>query len=151
MTPFYEWKEYLKATHSTQPISVDDFSSVIRKKNSDFAFVEELSALLQFTQKQPLVIERTKEELASLQVKAFKALEKECPEISKADLHILLTKACLLQLAQIKEEVFSLLPDGYQWLEMSVPERALVLYRCPSYALRHEELPEELLKGKNIS
>lgn len=148
VTPFHEWKEYLQTMHSAQSVSIQDPSSVVRKKTSDFAFVEELSILLQFAQNQSLVIERTKEELLSLQAKTCKILVKECPEISKADLPLLLTKACLLELAQIKDDFFSVLPGGNQWLEMNIPERALLLYRHPNSILTREDLSEELLNEK---
>lgn len=150
VAPFNEWGEYLRAVDHSQPPEIQDGRSIQRKKSSDFAFVEELSALLQMAQKQPLAIERTKEDLATLNEKAIKQLRKECPESSKADLHLLITKACALEFAKLSSEKFSLLPAGNEWLDMSIPERALALYRHPVHRLSREDLPEELLNEKTL-
>lgn len=144
VTPFHEWAELQRASRFAQAISIKDVKAIERRKENDFAFVEELSALLKLAQKQPLAIERTSEDLASLNEKSFKALRKDCPELSKADLHLLITKACGLGFADLNNEKLSLQQDGSDWLEMSIPERALALYRHHGHQLSREDLPDEL-------
>lgn len=150
VTPFYEWGEYNRAIANSHCTSIKEVHAIERRKGSDFAFVEELSALLTLAVKNPLTIERTAEDLASLNEKAFKSLRKECPELSKADLHLLITKACALEFAELNGEKLALLPAGKEWLEMSIPERALSLYRHSEHLLSREDLPDELATEKAL-
>jgi len=47
ITPFYEWREYLCQVQNRDPISIIDEEKIKRLKKSDFAFIEEMSSILE--------------------------------------------------------------------------------------------------------
>lgn len=144
VVPFAEWQQYLCFCKESLSCPVKDEKSIERKKVSDFAFVEELSALLKAAAKQPLALESTSEDLHSLSDKTFKALKRTCEELSQGDLHHLINKLCTLGFATIEKEKLIASEEGIEWLELSIPERALMIYRSPLHRLSREDLPQEL-------
>lgn len=101
VTPFHEWKEYLYFFRATEPVCID--SPIEKRDESDFAFIEEMSDLLLKAKKSPLVIASSP------------ALE----------------KLTLLKLAEYEARTLRILEAGDAWLDLSLDNRALYLYRNP--------------------
>lgn len=103
VTPFYEWHEYLKFVRATEAPPIPPSEPIVRKAPSDFAFIEEMSALLIRAKKKPLSVDRS-------------------PAVEKL---------LLLKLADFKEGQIQALPAATPWLDLSLENRALHLYRHP--------------------
>src|SRR3989344_1230011 len=101
VTPFREWKQYLTFLKETESPPIQAVHAIVRKDTRDFAFVEDLSLLLQ--------------------KKTFPA-EKADP---------LIEKLCLVKLAEKIKGRLSPLPAAEEWLDMTLENRALYLYRHP--------------------
>jgi hypothetical protein len=102
VTPFHEWREYLCFLRATEPVCIEA-SSVEPKSDSDFAFIEEMSDLLLKSKGAPQAIEKTA------------AVE----------------KLCLLKLAEYREGHLITSEAGDAWLDLSLENKALHLYRHP--------------------
>lgn len=99
ITPFHEWHEYLKFLRATETPLISE--PVQRKSESEFAFIEEMSQWLLKAKKKPLPTA-------------------SCPAIEK--LH-------LIKLADYSSGKLTALPEGDAWLDLSLENRALYLYR----------------------
>lgn len=132
VAPFYEWHQYLRFLKETEapPIS----QPVLRAKQSDFAFIEEASALLSSAKKRPI-------SLAEIPAKFH---------LSPAYSQRLVAKLCLVQLAEQKEGRLIPLEAASDWLEMSLENRALYLYRHPLNHLFSCSLSPEVATERNL-
>lgn len=99
--PFYEWQEYLSFFRKTEPCAISE--GVERSCEKDFAFLEEMSHLLAKVRKKGQAVEKT-------------------PLVEK----LLLTK-----LAEYKEGKLKATEAGDAFLDLSLENRALHLYRHP--------------------
>ncbi len=147
VTPFWEWKEYLLKQRDSIPIPIDHQDQVSRLKKRDFAFIEEMSAILQAA---PLSIERTSEELINVSDKSYAQLKKSCPELSQADIHYLVSKLCRLDWAEIRDDKLYALESGKEWLTLDLRDRAINLYRHPHNRLEREDFSSVLLADKPL-
>jgi len=103
ISPFHEWCEYLKFVRATETPRIAPKEPIKRYKESDFHFLEEMSQLLLKAKKKPLPIEKTA------------AVE----------------KLCLVKLAVWDEGKLQALEAADEWLDFSLENRALHLYRHP--------------------
>jgi hypothetical protein len=124
VTPFHEWQEYLDFMRKTTPTPVSDPTLVERLYPSDFAFVQEMTLMLQAAKKQPVVITQ------------------RGPDVVQ--------KATLLKLAEIKGNKLCPTETTTEWLEMRLENRALYLYRHPLNHICSVELPAHLQQEKVI-
>lgn len=104
VAPFHEWHEYLRFFRATEPPCIESKEPIIRFKESDFAFLEEMSELLMKAKKKSLTIEKST------------AVE----------------KLSLTKLAEYTDGKLSTLEAGDAWLDLSLENRALYLYRNPN-------------------
>lgn len=103
VTPFHEWREYLCFFRATEPVCIDPKDPIEPVSDNDFAFIEEMSSLL------------------------LKAKAKSIP-ISKSPA---VEKLVLLKLAEHVDGKLRSLEAGDAWLDLSLENRALHLYRHP--------------------
>jgi hypothetical protein len=101
VSPFHEWHEYLRFIRATETPSIDPNEPVQRTYDSDFVFLEEMSSLLLKAKKKPIAVELT-------------------PAVQKL---------CLVRLAELNSDRLQTLPAGDEWLDLSLENRALHLYR----------------------
>lgn len=104
VAPFHEWSEYLRFSRKTEPPLIDPKEPIIRKDESDFAFIERMSESLLKAKKKPLAVEKT-------------------PAIEKL---------CLMKLAEYADGKLRVLEAGDAWLDLSLENRSLHLYRHPN-------------------
>jgi hypothetical protein len=123
VTPFHEWREYSIFLKSTEVQPIADPSQVLRKQTQDFAFVQDLTALLNRAKKEP---------------------------VSITDTPYLAAKLRLLRLAEIKEGKLYALDNADEWLDMRMENRALYIYRHPHNSLLSDHLPIHLCTEKLI-
>lgn len=105
ITPFHEWREYLHFVQATETPCIDPAEPIERAQDSDFAFIEEMSS-----------------HLLKAKMKSF-SLEQTVPAIQKL---------LLIQLAELKKGKLHCLKAGDEWLDLSLENRALHLYRHPN-------------------
>jgi len=104
ITPFYEWHQHLRFLQQTEAPLIQEKDEVIQTYKSDFAFVEEMTEILQSIRKRGKFIE---------QIPQQKAIE----------------KLCLIGLADIVDRRLIVQEEAASWLEMSLENKALHLYR----------------------
>ncbi len=103
VAPFNEWHNYLRFVRATETPCIDSKEPIQRTRDSDFAFIEEMSSLLLKAKKKPFATDLT-------------------PAIQKL---------CLVKLADYKAGRLHTLDAGDEWLDLSLENRALHLYRHP--------------------
>ncbi len=118
ITPFYEWSQYLEFLKSTDAHTLAQ-GSIQRKHASDFAFVEELEALL---------------------------LK---PQLKKGNGH-LIEKLKLVKLVEEIEGRLSATEAAKEWLDMSLENKALYLYRHPHNQILRTRISSEIATERNI-
>lgn len=104
VTPFHEWKEYLCFFRATEPVCIDPKDPIEYTAGADFAFIEEMSSYLLRAKSKP---------------------------ISVATTTTAVQKLLLLKLAELADGKLHTLEAGDAWLDLSLENRALYLYRHP--------------------
>lgn len=102
VVPFYEWSEYLRFFRRTEPPILKE--AITRSKETDFAFIEEMSHFLLKAKKGPF----------------------STPKIAPVE------KLCLVKLAEYANGKLTALEAGDAWLDLSLENRSLYLYRHPN-------------------
>jgi hypothetical protein len=149
VTPFYEWKEYLKFLRDTKPPSIKDHSAIVQNHPEEFAFIQHMAAILTLAKKAPIPLSPD-----GLPTKgALTTLLNKCsghdPDPS-AYLQRLIHKLSTLKLADTIDHRLYALESANEWLDMRPENRAMYLYRHPLNRPSSKTLPLELFQDKNI-
>ncbi len=142
VSPFHEWHEYLKFFKTTDALSIAEEKKIIRKRKNDYAFVEDLGALLLLSQKIniPSPLDRV-------------ALEQIASSLCLEDLEyvsLLINKLEILQLVESKDGKLLATEASSHFLNMNPEKRALYLYKNPLNRILNSALPQEIATEKNI-
>lgn len=140
VSPFEEWQDYLCHMSHLSLTPISNPKTITREKSSDFAFVEELSALLELAQKGAGLKDK----------KIFSALQKKCPDFNEEDFDYLVQKLYLLNLVEKKGEEIFTTADGAKWLKLNLTDRAIYLYRHPRNSITMKNVPKELCTERTI-
>jgi hypothetical protein len=142
VTPFHEWREYLTflKTTTTQPIT--DIAKIERYRLHDFAFIEDMTSILQLVKKQPTL-------LNPKGYADFAARLQEMPPTPQY-LDQIVSKLQLLKLAEVEDGKLQAAEPAAEWLEMRVENRALYLYRHSLNKIQSVPLPSHLMSEKVI-
>jgi hypothetical protein len=137
ITPIHEWREYLLFLHKTTAPLISDTTSLTRTRESNFAFVEDMGAILQEAKKKPFSLERwdsSKElpdpvirhlaPICHLPIKNQEQMAFTEPYLSK-----ILQKILLLKLGETKNGRLHVLDAALDWLNLNPENRSLHLYR----------------------
>lgn len=116
VTPFHEWSEYLKFFQSTQASSID--TSVEATDKCDFAFIEKMSDLLKRSAQAPITTDRS-------------------PHVDKL---------VLVKFGQFEHGKFTSSDTGISWIDQSLENRALSLYRHPQNRILSLDIHERHLR-----
>ena len=156
VTPFHEWREYLRFLETTETKKIADPSKVQLKRPSEFSFVQDLALILDQTQKKPLTLIATQDSLC-FSPESKKQLIPLFPgsnideNINDTYLNTLLFKLTVLRLANAISGELHITEAGLEWLGMRLDSQALYLYRHPkneiqSYDFTPENYSEKALK-----
>ncbi|HSX03433.1 MAG TPA: hypothetical protein VLG76_01755, partial [Rhabdochlamydiaceae bacterium] len=140
VSPFYEWRQYLLFLKGAMAPSISDKENIIRKNQSDFGFIENLSFFLNEARKQPLMLKKTKP--------GRFVLAKPFPNISEEETHIALSKLSQLKLGDPVSGRFYALDSANDWLDMKPENRALFVYRHPLNRFEKEGLSGDLFSER---
>ena len=111
ITPFYEWREYLRFIRETTPITIPEQNKVVRRHALDFGYLSEMNKLIDQLHTSPLPLPAAKSTAFS-----------ECMIHTMEFLH----------LAEIRNKQLHPLEFSKEWLQMPLPEQAIALYRHPA-------------------
>jgi len=133
--PLHEWQEYLCHVRDTEPSPIIDEEKIKRTKTSDFAFIEDMAAILEILNKAPIRQD---------------AILHKCKDLTEEEVGNICNKLSDLNLAEKKDSTLQITSDGALWLKMQPIEKALFLYRHPLNSLKNKNFPEELCQERTI-
>jgi hypothetical protein len=125
ITPFQEWREYLRFLRDTEVKSLPENAKIEQTHFSGFAFIEEMSALLSQARRHPISCEELEETPA-------------------------LAKLRLLKLGEIVDKRLCALDAANDWLDMNLENRALFVHRHPLNRLVSDRVSSHLATDRNI-
>jgi hypothetical protein len=135
VTPFYEWHQYLRFLKETEAHPIETPETISRKRDNDYAFVEDMASLLQLIRKRPQPLdplglsENMAAEFAALCHISLETAT-DLPFARNYFAH-LIDKLRLVKLANLVDSRLYALDSANDWLDMSLENRALFLYRHP--------------------
>lgn len=118
VTPFYEWKEYLSFLKATEAPPIENEELIEKKRSTPFAFIETMSALLE------------------------KAKEAPFPTPLSSEVE----KLRITKLASYENGVLHFNEPAEAWLDLSLENRALYLYRNPNNQILETEVGEKCIR-----
>jgi len=127
VTPFYEWREYLQFEKESIPRSIDNSESIVRRHPQDFGFIMEMKKLLTLAEERPYPI-------ADLQAEDSQILD----------------KLLQVQFAEVTNDHFTILANGRKWLELSLADKAIALYRNPLNSFAEVFSNPKLFTDRNL-
>ena len=128
ITPFYEWHQYLRFLRETDAPIIELSDLVQRKRDRDFAFIEDMTSVLQLLQKKPVLLDSAMP--AAFATACHIPLETvEDFNFVKQYFTHLVDKLCLLKLAAQVDSRLYALETANDWLDLSLENRSLFLYR----------------------
>ncbi len=141
VTPLHEWHQYLLFLKETESPVIDKASPIKRARKTDFAFIEEMTAVLTYLQKQPEPLDGALTEKLAAVCKI--------PHDAKAMTH-LIEKLCLIKLAGKSNGRLYALDSANDFLDLRVDNRALYLYRHSLNRILCPSVPTELMLERHI-
>jgi hypothetical protein len=144
VSPFHEWHEYLKFFKTTEVPSIPEQKPIVRKRKSDYAFVEDLGSLLLLMKKTSLpcpVDPASLEKIASALSLSLEDLEY---------VSLLIKKLQLIQLIEPGDQKFLVTDIAAHFVNLDLEKRALYLYRHPLNRILNGALPQELATEKYV-
>ncbi len=144
LIPFYEFKEYLDHFNKTTPPSIPDTQKLIKKRNSDFGFVEDLSSIVQMAKKGVSLLKIEENIKKELGIKDTDII------VSNTYVNSLTNKLLQIKFLTKKQNLLQSTSSANKWLELTIDHRALHLYYHPLNLLTQSNLLNELLNEKNI-
>ena len=155
ITPYREWRDYLIFLEKTKTPSIKETKQIQRKYLSDFVFIENMSLCLHLAKKKPLSL-ISKGEDFSPSKDALQMFQKKCknlqlpPDELEEHIKTLIEKLCMLKLGDKVDDRFYSLEGANQWLDLSMEDKALHVYRHPLNQLHSSRLSVDLCAERNI-
>jgi hypothetical protein len=156
ITPFHEWRQYLRFLKDTEPTKMSDGLQVERRRPHDFSFVQDMGIVLTLAKKQPLNLMPFSERQWSLEknlrtaiAAKFEGLDEEHPDFILY-LNKILNKLKLLKLLDVVDGRLYALESANDWLDMRLENRALFIYRHPLNQLEGEGCPPMLCSDRLV-
>lgn len=135
ITPYHEWREYLRHIRDTEPQSIIDEEQIEGLEATHFAFIDQMTSALTLSSEKGGI--------------SVQALGKRADILSK-DKDKICERLLDLRLATLKEGELKATVDAPIWLNMDNQERALFLCRNPLACLSHESFPQSLITERGI-
>jgi DNA-binding Lrp family transcriptional regulator len=156
VTTLHEWREYCAFLQSTEASSISTIHEVIRRRPSDFSYIQDLSQILSMAKKQPIPLIADKNNrmlpdkaaLSSLIAKMEGFEENDPAFIDYIDR--LVVKMRQLKLADIVDNRLYALESVNDFLDMRFESRAIFLYRHPLNRLISNQIPAEITTDRNL-
>lgn len=153
VTPFAEWAEYLKFIRDTASKSIPSTEKVQRARSSDFAFIEDIVAILQLAKKKPIAVRLDKDQNIVFSKEDIALIESKLTDLSKGSdeyIYSLIGKIRRLKFGDCIEGFFCALSGSNDWLDMRMENRAMYLYRYQIGNFIAEHFPSYLGSERQI-
>lgn len=154
ITLFHEWKEYLRFVQMSEPKEIDD--EVVPFRSHDFAFIEDLSAVVKLCKKGKLSLKLNAHEQWEFHESEHPKLEKVMEDFTPEDprfiayLSRLAHKANFLKLARIEGSHLVAQEIAQEWLSLPKEKRALSAYKHTIQHYPYNEFPSESCTDRNL-
>jgi predicted transcriptional regulator len=156
VTPFHEWREYLLHCEVTKPTPLPSTTPIRELREGPLAFSHDLRCVIELLQENPLPID---EEGMRFDDAALQQLMERCGGFPSWDAKDrerhqiyfgwIAAKLELLGLADVVAGRLSV-HDVSEWMELSLEDQALALYRHPENRILSESIEEGLETEKNL-
>ena len=157
---FKEWKDYLSFLKETQPKEIEKKSQIKRTRPSDFAFAEDMSAILALSIAKPLYVRLDQNEnwtfekqsvtQITKQLKGFD-LKSEEGQAFFMDYSVkIIQKLLFLKLARVEKGKLLAGNDAEEWLSLPIEKRALNTYKQTLTNYHFNEFSQEICSERNI-
>lgn len=153
VTPFHEWHEYLRFFKTSEVSSISSEKEIIRKRHSDYAFIEDLTALLLLSKKSPAPLSFYQDKATLERFSTALGLPSSGSGQTEANadyLNLLMKKLVLIQLAEENGSHLQLLDTANDFLDLTLEKRALYLYRHPLNRVMNASLSTDIGTEKNV-
>ena len=156
VTPFHEWREYLRFLRDTEASPIPSNVKISRRRSHDFSFVQDMAAVLNLAKTQPIALVPFSDDKILPQKAGLAAIAAKCEKLDEKDpvsiayIQEILTKLCLLKLADIVDGRLYALESANDWLDMRLENRALFIYRHPLNKLKSVDLPPYLCAERTV-
>ncbi|SCA64090.1 Uncharacterized protein SCG7086_BX_00120 [Chlamydiales bacterium SCGC AG-110-P3] len=136
ITPFSEWREYLRYIRDTTPIGLEGSKAenIKRRHPSNFGFIEDLEWILNQLRDAPA-------SKVQLQTASDNS---PCVELSHA-----LNKLLKLEFISESDSLFHCTSEAKQWMSLGAFEKSMDLYRNPLNELQCKGLPQQIVSDRN--
>ena len=141
VTPFREWREYLLFIKSTNATPLKGSKKLIRKRPSDFAFANDLSAILKAATASPLPLEDVSAVCGNIDADSSEMQEY---------INQLIEKLKLLKLADVASNKLYPLEKARDFIDMRPENQAIYIYRNPLNRITSLDLPDTIINEKNL-
>lgn len=156
VTPFHEWREYLQFLRDTDATTIEKVSSIVRTRPQDFAFIQDLAAILLLAKKQPIAISYLKDDKIVLEKSSLDLVTSKIEGLKAGDpftqkyLQQLIDKLRMLHLAEVVGTHLYALEGANDWLDMRMDNRALYIYRHPENRILSPDVSLEIATERAI-
>lgn len=148
VTPFNEWREYLKFIRNTELTKIEKEEEIDRIGSSDKPFLEDLSYLLKRAKKEPISVD--KEYLPNEKFFESSSKHLKIRKSRKEYVKDIIEKAFIIGFVKIKDGILALTKEADSWLKLSDEKKVVKLYQHPSNRLSPKNYPEAIYNTKNI-
>jgi hypothetical protein len=147
VTPFHEWAEYLRFLRKTEVESISEVNKIIPKRPRDFSFVEDLAVLINAAKKSPIALEATREGFLIPEENVISSLPfdslSDDPAVYRPYMDHLIKKLSFVRLVDTSSQKIEVKEAAENWLNMSLDNQSLYLYRHPLNRLLNESVSPE--------
>lgn len=155
VTPFYEWREYLRFLRDSRPKPIEDSKNTKVVREGDFCFVQDMTSILSFIKTNPIPLKLDENERWGVEKVVFKKLSAVLPKLEDTEeIHSYLSKVfqklLFLRLAKIDGSLLKINEGADEWLAMSIENRALASYKHTLTRLDKENFKGEVASERNI-
>ncbi|MDN3507492.1 MAG: hypothetical protein P0S94_01070 [Simkaniaceae bacterium] len=160
VTPFHEWREYLRFGHDNAAKKITDPTDLVRYRPSDFAFVDDITALLDLASDVEINVALDAQEHWIADPASVSKITDVIhdfdlnDDLSKAEFNYyfskLIKKILFLKLAYIAEGVLKVSESTDDWLNLQIERRALSIYKHTIMHIDRDELPADVASERSI-
>lgn len=161
VTPFHEWRDFLRFKHDNQPTPIKPSLSIQRKRPADGAFASDFKVVLKRMISRPLALGAGKKgappHLAKNELIACASQCTAIPPITDDNIqewqdyfNWIAAKLIDIELAKASNNQLTALPEAKEWAAMDSEELGLSLYRHPQNGFVTFSIEPSLLTEKNF-
>lgn len=155
VTPFHEWREYLRFLRDSKPSPIEDTKKIHITRKGDFPFIQDMTNVLKHCKTNPVPIQLDRNEKWILDKSAIKGLSKVITGIEDQDefIHyssLIIQKLIFLKLAKVDNSRLCSNDGCDEWLSLSVENRALASYKHTLTRMEYENFNSEVATERHI-